>query len=57
MFYFYFWQDWALNLGLCTCKAGALPLKHILLWLLLELGSSKLFAGLSSNSNPPDFSY
>jgi hypothetical protein len=27
---FCFWWDWGLNLGLCSCKAGALPLEPCL---------------------------
>jgi hypothetical protein len=35
--FFSFWWDWALNSGLCTCKAGALLLKPHLQSILLCL--------------------
>jgi hypothetical protein len=44
----FFWQDWGLNWGLHTCKAGALPLQpclqSILLWLFWRWRSLELFA-------------
>jgi hypothetical protein len=53
--------DWGLNSGLCTCKAGAVPLEphlqSVLLW-FLEMRSYELFAQaglelLSCQSWPP----
>jgi hypothetical protein len=52
LFFVCFWWDWSLNLRLCPCKSGALPLEpslqSIFFWLFWRWGSHKLFvqAGL-----------
>jgi hypothetical protein len=33
--FFFFWWDWSLNLGLCTYKAGTLPLEPYLQTILV----------------------
>jgi hypothetical protein len=53
----FFHETGGLNSGLCTCKAGTLPLEprlhSILLWLFWTWGSHELFsqAGLQSQSS------
>jgi hypothetical protein len=57
-FFFFFWWDWGLNSGLCSCKAGILPLEpllqSILLWLFWRLGLMNYLPTLALNCNPPD---
>jgi hypothetical protein len=56
LFYLFF-GGLGLKSGLCTCKAGALPLEPhlqtILLWLFCRWGWSHEF-GLAFNHDPPD---
>jgi hypothetical protein len=46
--FFFFWWNWGLDSGLCTCRVGTLlldpHLQSVLLW-LLEMESQELFAG------------
>jgi hypothetical protein len=48
LLFFFWWGDLGLNSGLCTCKAGTLPLERhlqsIFLWLFWRWGLVKLFA-------------
>jgi hypothetical protein len=46
IYLFYLWWYWGLNLGLCTCKAGALP---------LELYKPPVLTELSLNPKPQTF--
>jgi hypothetical protein len=56
----FFWWDWGLNSGLCTCKAGAVPLEphlhSILLWLFWRWGLENYLSPWASNHNLPDLS-
>jgi hypothetical protein len=49
VFFFLFWWDWGLKSGLCSCKAGSLPLEYclqsILLWLLWRWGLENYLLG------------
>jgi hypothetical protein len=53
-------SDWVLNSGLCTCKAGALPLdpylKSTMLWLFCRWGVENYLPGMVSNLDPLNLS-
>jgi hypothetical protein len=57
IFFFFLW-NWSLNSGLCTCKAGALPLEphlqSILLCLFWRWGLANFLSSLASNHYPPN---
>jgi hypothetical protein len=60
IYLFIYWWDWSLNSGLCTRKAGALPLEPhlqvIVLWLFWRWGPHELFIGTGLKPQSSDLS-
>jgi hypothetical protein len=56
----FFWWEWGLNSGLCTCKACTLPLEphlqSIFLCLFWRWSLSIYLPGLALNHDPPNLS-
>jgi hypothetical protein len=55
LIFFYSWQHWGLNSGLCPCKAGAVPveshLQSMLVWLFWRWSLWNYLPRLVSNSD------